>query len=438
MSLLSAAFRLSACRAALRPAASSRLYPCASAGLRLQPGRAASVSATNDNEWIHKFAFEENFNAIDRPRPSFQVMDTSGEVLAPEYDPNDKDLSWRMYTTMLQLNALDNVMYDIQRQGKISFYMTHYGEEAALMGSASSLNSEDVVYGQYREAGVLMWRGYTTQQMIDQCFGNKDDPGRGRQMPVHYGCPELNFHTISSPLGTQIPQAVGSAYAQKLRKENACTIVYMGDGAASEGDFHAGLNFAATLRAPVIFFCRNNKYAISTSVKEQYRGDGIVSRGVGYGIDAIRVDGNDVFAVQHATREARRRAVEEQKPTLIEAMTYRVGHHSTSDDSTRYRSMEEIEAWKENNNPITRLARYLEKKGWFHSEAEDAEMRKSMRKKVVQALRLAEKKPFPAVEHLFSDVYDVLPSHLQEQKNSLDKHLARHQADYEKILSQHA
>jgi 2-oxoisovalerate dehydrogenase E1 component subunit alpha len=128
----------------------------------------------------------------------------------------------------------------------------------------------------------------------------------------------LNFHTISSPLGTQIPQAVGSGYAQKLRKEDACTIVYMGDGAASEGDFHAGLNFASTLRAPVIFFCRNNKYAISTSVDEQYRGDGIVSRGAGYGIDAIRVDGNDVFAVQHATREARRRAVEEHKPTLIE------------------------------------------------------------------------------------------------------------------------
>jgi 2-oxoisovalerate dehydrogenase E1 component subunit alpha len=148
--------------AVFRPLATS-LSQASAASSALRVGaltsRSYSKKPSSVAEWTHQFAFEENFNAIDRPRAGFQVMNTAGEVLAPEYDPSDKDLSWRMYTTMLKLNALDNVMYDIQRQGKISFYMTHYGEEAALMGSASSLTPEDVVYGQYREAGVLLWRG---------------------------------------------------------------------------------------------------------------------------------------------------------------------------------------------------------------------------------------------------------------------------------------
>jgi 2-oxoisovalerate dehydrogenase E1 component alpha subunit len=193
-----------------------------------------------------------------------------------------------MYTSMLTLNVMDLILYDAQRQGRISFYMTSYGEEATHMGSAAVLTTDDVIYGfalfrfctnlkhrQYREAGVLLYLGFPLSQFMHQCYSNKQDLGKGRQMPVHYGSKELNFQTISSPLGTQIPHAAGSAYALKRSGKDACVVCFFGEGAASEGDFHAGFNIASTTESPVIFFCRNNGYAISTPAKEQYRGDGI-------------------------------------------------------------------------------------------------------------------------------------------------------------------
>ncbi|KAI4042884.1 branched chain keto acid dehydrogenase E1 subunit alpha, partial [Homo sapiens] len=249
--------------------------------------------------------------------PIYRVMDRQGQIINPSEDPH----------------------------GRISFYMTNYGEEGTHVGSAAALDNTDLVFGQYREAGVLMYRDYPLELFMAQCYGNISDLGKGRQMPVHYGCKERHFVTISSPLATQIPQAVGAAYAAKRANANRVVICYFGEGAASEGDAHAGFNFAATLECPIIFFCRNNGYAISTPTSEQYRGDGIAARGPGYGIMSIRVDGNDVFAVYNATKEARRRAVAENQPFLIEAMTYRIGHHSTSDDSSAYRSVDEVNYW---------------------------------------------------------------------------------------------
>ncbi len=190
-------------------------------------------------------------------------------------------------------------------------------------------------------------------------------------MPIHYGSKKLSFVTISSPLATQLPQAVGSAYAFKRKQNELITIVYFGDGAASEGDSHTAMNFASVYDVPMIFFCRNNGYAISTPVKEQYRGDGVASRGPGYGMVTIRVDGNDVFAVYNATRAAREIAVKESRPVLIEAMTYRLGHHSTSDDSTAYRSVDEINSWEKDDNPILRFKQYLVNKNWWNTEKDE-------------------------------------------------------------------
>jgi len=237
----------------------------------------------------------------------------------------------------------------------------------------------------------------------------------------------------SSPLATQLPQAVGSAYHQKLvagkdGKSN-CTIVYFGEGAASEGDAHAAFNFSATLEAPVIFFCRNNKWAISTPSHEQYRSDGIAGRGMAYGIHTIRVDGNDLFAVYNATKEARKIATEQRKPVLIEAMTYRVGHHSTSDDSLRYRTSDEIGFYRDQTNPIMRLRNYLVRKQWWTDEQDTllvAESRQSVR----DALMKAEKQLKPAVVHMFTDVYDTVPQHLEEQKQELEKHLKEYPDEY--------
>lgn len=228
-----------------------------------------------------------------------------------------------MYKDMTLLNTMDKILYESQRQGRISFYMTNSGEEATHIGSAAALDPKDIVYGQYREVGVLVWRGMSLQRFVDQCYGNRDDPGKGRQMPVHYGSAEHNFITISSPLATQMPQAVGSSYA--LKGQDKVVICYFGDGAASEGDAHAAFNFAATLDCPILLFCRNNGYAISTPVDEQYRGDGIAARGPSYGIHTLRVDGNDVFAVYNCTKKAREYALKESKPVIIEALTYRLG-----------------------------------------------------------------------------------------------------------------
>jgi 2-oxoisovalerate dehydrogenase E1 component alpha subunit len=203
--------------------------------------------------------------------------------------------------------------------------MTCRGEEGIHFGAASALEAQDTVLAQYREQGLLMWRGFTLQQFTDQCFSNESDLGKGRQMPVHYGSKALNYQTISSPLGTQIPQASGAAYRLKLQGKDAVSICFFGEGCTSTTDFHSGLNFAATLGCPVIFFCRNNGYAISTSVKDQYHGDGVVSRAPGYGMAAIRVDGSDPFAVHAAVRDARAYALENKAPVLIEAMAYRLG-----------------------------------------------------------------------------------------------------------------
>lgn len=286
-----------------------------------------------------------------------------------------------------------------------------------------------MVFAQYREQGVLLWRGFTLQQAADQCFSNIDDRGKGRQMPVHYGSRELNYQTISSPLATQIPQAVGAAYANKLAKADAISICYFGEGAASEGDFHAALNFAATLEAPVVFFCRNNGYAISTPVVDQFRGDGIASRAAGYGMHAIRVDGNDLLAVKVATETARKLALEKSVPVLIEAMSYRRGHHSTSDDSTRYRSAAEIKMWQESQDPVERFRKYMEDKGWWNAEQEVA-LRDRERLAVLKAMEAAEAKPKPPLQLMFVDVYAEKTDNIVQQEQELLEHISKYPDNY--------
>jgi len=329
----------------------------------------------------------------------------------------------RMYRAMVQLQEIDVVFMAAHRQGRISFYMTSTGEEASFVGSAAALGEGDVVFGQYRETGILLWRGFTVQDVADQLFGNDRSKCRGRSMPMLFGSKALNFFTMSAPLTTQVPHAVGAAFAMK--GTGRCTIVYFGEGAASEGDFHGALNFAATLSCPVIFFCRNNGYAISTGTEEQYRGDGIASRAIGYGMHTIRVDGNDILAVHEATAAARAVAITNNCPVLVEAMSYRVGHHSTSDDSTAYRSVEEIDAWRHGRNPVTRFRSYLEAKGLWDDELE-MEQRKSEKKGVLAALPAAERREKPPIETLFTDVYKEMPLHLKEQEQELLEHLKKY------------
>lgn len=386
--------------------------------------------------------------------PTYRVLNPDGDIIDSSYTPISIDSCLEMYQNMLSVSIMDVIMFEAQRQGRLSFYMTGQGEEGTCVGSASALEIEDVVFLQYREAGVFKQRGFGFSDFMNQLFANRKDSGRGRNMPVHYGSAKLNIvnflpfinhetnaktqeHTISSPLATQIPQAAGAAYALKLQRLTnpntpprivAC---YFGEGAASEGDFHAALNIAATRSCPVVFICRNNGYAISTPTLEQYRGDGIASRGTGYGIDTIRVDGNDILAVRHVTKMARELALKDGgRPVLIEAMSYRISHHSTSDDSFAYRARIEVEDWKRRDNPITRLRKYLEKQGVWDEEKEN-EARTKLRKECLKAFAEAEKEKKPPLRAMFEDVYEEMMPETRRQMGVLREVLERYPEEYE-------
>ena len=361
--------------------------------------------------------------------PTLRVLKADGSLIKGAQAPNIKrELAQKIYSDMVYTRTLDERMVGAQRQGRLSFYLTCTGEEASVAGTAAAFSPDDMIMGQYREQAALRCRGFTTEQFMNQLFSNASDLGKGRQMPIHYGSRKLNFMTIRSPLATQIPQAAGYAYGQKLAGKNACTLCYFGDGAASEGDFHAGLNMAAVLKSPVVFVARNNGYAISTPTAEQYAGDGIAPRGVGYGIKTIRVDGNDILAVYAAAVEGRSIAIKEQCPVLIETMSYRLGAHSTSDDPSGYRSAEEEEEWRQ-KDPISRMKNWLIKQDWW-DESRDEELQKNFRKEILQELKLAEKRPKPPLADIINDVYKTPPGHLLEQLKSLESHVAKYPDNY--------
>lgn len=363
--------------------------------------------------------------------PTLRVLQQNGKVYKDADLPDiDETLALKIHDTFLFVRALDERMLASQRQGRISFYLTATGEEATDIGSAAALEPGDVILPQYREQGALAFRGFGVERFMNQIFGNERDLGKGRQMPIHYGCAELNYHTVGSALGTQIPQTTGVAHAMRAQGQPNCAICYFGEGAASEGDFHGGLNMASVLKVPALFFCRNNGYAISTPTHEQYAGDGIAARGVGYGMQTIRVDGNDVLAVLLATQQARRLAVEEHEPILIEAMTYRLGAHSSSDDPSAYRSRKEEDVWRR-KDPVARFRHWLEAQGWWDEERENA-ARERHRNQVMAAMKAAEKVPAPPLHELFSDVYASPPWHIREQEENLTAHIRRYPDEYKK------
>jgi 2-oxoisovalerate dehydrogenase E1 component alpha subunit len=361
--------------------------------------------------------------------PTLKILQENGVEFEDAMDVSlNKDVALRSYKAMQYIRVLDERMVAAQRQGRLSFYITCTGEEASVVGSAAALQPTDMIMGQYREQAALRYRGFTTEQFMGQLLGNEMDLGKGRQMPVHYGSKELHYMTISSPLATQIPQAAGYAYGQKLAGKGECTLCYFGEGAASEGDFHAGLNMAAVQNAPVIFVCRNNGYAISTPTEEQYRGDGIASRGVGYGIKTIRVDGNDLLAVYTATVAAREFAVSNSEPVLIECMTYRLGGHSTSDDPSGYRGKDEEDEWK-TKDPINRFKHWLLSKNWWSAD-DDSVLLEEYRTEVLDVLKKVEKMPLQPLRTLITDVYEQPSSQLEAQLNELEEHLRQYPEHY--------
>ena len=363
--------------------------------------------------------------------PTFSVLNHDGALYPDAKSPDlNRDKARAIYHAMLATRILDERMLAAQRQGRLSFYMQSTGEEASVIGATAALDDADMIMAQYREQGALMYRGFSFDEFMNQLFGNQLDYGKGRQMPVHYGSRKLHYMTISSPLATQIPQAAGYAYGQKLAGEGLCTLTFFGEGAASEGDFHAALNMASVHQVPVIFFCRNNGYAISTPAVEQFAADGIAPRAFGYNMHVIRVDGNDVLAVYEATRMAREIAVEKNQPVLIEAMTYRLAAHSSSDDPSGYRSKDEEEIWRL-KDPVLRMRKWLEQHEWW-SEKEETDTQERLRREVLETMKRAEKRPAPALDTLITDVYAEVTPALQRQFDALKAHIRRYPDAYPK------
>ncbi|KAF4122100.1 2-oxoisovalerate dehydrogenase E1 component alpha subunit, partial [Geosmithia morbida] len=370
--------------------------------------------------------------------PTYRVVDQNGDVVDGTFQPDiGAEAIEKLYTDMLYISILDLIMFEAQRQGRLSFYMVSAGEEAVSVGSSSVLDPDDVIFCQYREQGAFRERGFGTGDFMAQLFANRNDPGRARSMPVHYGSAKLNIHTISSPLGTQLTHAAGNAYGQRLRRlhdpgvKPVVTVAYFGEGTSSGADFHGALNIAATRSCPIIYVCRNNGFAISTPTLEQYRGDGVASRGTGYGIDTIRVDGNDVWAVREAVKRARALALEDGgKPVLVEAMSYRVSHHSTSDDSFAYRARVEVEDWKRRDNPIARLRKWMESRSLW-DDGRESEARDRFRKEILRGIAEAEKEKRPPLRMMFEDTYEELTPQLRDQMDQLRAVMERYPDEYD-------
>ena len=352
-----------------------------------------------------------------------RILGLRGEVLSKASVPEalTRETLRALYRWMLQQRLLDDLMLTVQRQGRIGFYGPATGQEAAVFGTGQALEAHDWILPALREGGVALMRGYPLVDYLAQCFGNSLDKSMGRQMPCHYGAAEQNYATLSSPIGNQLPQAVGVAMAMKARGDDAVAIGYIGDGGTSEGDFHTALDLAQRMKAPVVFVCQNNQWAISTPVAGQTASPSIAAKASAFRMPHLRVDGNDVLACYEVTKAAVDRARKGGGPSFIEALTYRIGAHSTSDDPSRYRDESITEKWKK-RCPIERFQRFLIGAGHLSQEEADAlhEELSLLVRKTLSEVEAAERAP--ALSTMFDDVFAERPWFLHEQAEEAERY----------------
>jgi 2-oxoisovalerate dehydrogenase E1 component alpha subunit len=354
-----------------------------------------------------------------------RVLDDDGRAVGPWAPDMAPELLRRALSAMVTTRVFDERMLRAQRQGKTSFYATSTGEEAIAVGQALELDERDMFFPTYRQQGWLIARDWPLVDMMCQIYSNERDRLHGRQLPVMYSAREAGFFTISGNLGTQYPQAVGWAMASAIKGDSRIASAMTGEGATAEADFHHALTFATTYQAPVILNVVNNQYAISSfqGIAGGARST-FAQRAIGYGIPALRADGNDYLAVVAATRWAAERARHNLGPTLIEWVTYRVGAHSTSDDPSRYRPADEWKSWPL-GDPIERLERHLVSVGEWDDER-GAAMREEVASKVREAMSEAEgygtllDGRVASRRSIFDDVFETMPDHLRRQQAMLE------------------
>jgi len=350
-----------------------------------------------------------------------RVLDEEGRAIGPWNPRLDPETLRTMLRNMALVRAFDERMFRAQRQGKTSFYMKSTGEEAVSVAAAAALAFDDMCFPSYRQQGVLIARGYSLVEMMNQIYSNKGDKLQGKQLPIMYSAKDYGFFSISGNLTTQYPQAVGWAMASAAKGDSRIAATWCGEGSTAEGDFHSACTFASVYRAPVIFNVVNNQWAISSfSGFAGAEATTFAARAIGYGIAGLRVDGNDALAVYAATSWAAERARTNQGPTLIEHFTYRAEGHSTSDDPTAYRSAGEPNAWPL-GDPIRRLKQHLIALGEWDMERHAA-MDLSLAEQVKTAQKEAEKNGtlghglHQPMETMFEGVFEEMPWHLREQQ----------------------
>ncbi|OJT98618.1 MAG: 3-methyl-2-oxobutanoate dehydrogenase (2-methylpropanoyl-transferring) subunit alpha [Rhizobium sp. 63-7] len=351
-----------------------------------------------------------------------RVLNRQGEAVGPWAGTLTDDELRDGLRHMMTLRAYDARMLMAQRQGKTSFYMQHLGEEAISCAFRMALEPGDMNFPTYRQAGLLIAGGYPMVTMMCQVYSNDKDPMHGRQLPVFYSSKEHGFFSISGNLATQYIQAVGWAMASAISHDRKIAAAWIGDGSTAESDFHAALVFASTYKAPVVLNIVNNQWAISTFQGIARGGSGtFAARGHGFGIPALRVDGNDYLAVHAVAKWAVERARRNLGPTIVEYVTYRAGGHSTSDDPAAYRPKTESDAWPL-GDPILRLKLHLIARGlWSEERHKQAEA--EVLDGVLAAQREAEaigtlhtgRRPSP--RDMFEDVYAQMPAHLLKQRH---------------------
>jgi len=337
------------------------------------------------------------------------------EVMAPDGTVDESlmpDLTSErvreMYRMMVFTRRLDERMFSLQRQGRIGTFARVLGQEGAQLGAAYALEDRDWLVPAFRDMGAQLLRGMKPEHMLQYWSGDE----RGNIIPEG-----VRMLPTSIPVGTHMLHAAGIAWAMKNDGEDVAVLTIFGEGATSEGDFSEAMNFAGVLQLPVIFLCQNNQWAISVPYHKQTAACTVAQKAIGYGVPGIQVDGNDIFAVYRATREAVDRARAGDGPSLVEAHTYRLADHTTSDDARKYRAPEEVVEW-EAKDPLLRLRLYMRAQGLL-DDAEEHSVGEAVDEKVTRAVEAFESVDPPSPEEIFAHVYAQMPRHLKQQQEEL-------------------